>query len=41
MIAAILRFWCRHIHNELMWPVHGTARCRVCLRLHQVDWSNS
>jgi hypothetical protein len=31
--------WCKVVHNQLMWPIHGYYSCRVCLRRYPVPWS--
>lgn len=31
-------FWCRLVHEEIMWPVNGYYECRVCLRRYPVVW---
>jgi hypothetical protein len=30
--------WCRLMHTEPMWPVHGQYECRTCGRRFHVDW---
>jgi len=30
--------WCNVFHNDPMWPLNGTYRCRRCLRQHVVTW---
>jgi hypothetical protein len=34
----IADLWCRKMHREAMWPIHGRYICKRCLREHQVDW---
>jgi hypothetical protein len=33
--------WCRKMHDEAMWPMHGRYICRKCLREHRVTWEGS
>jgi hypothetical protein len=35
----IADLWCRKMHTEAMWPIHGRYVCKRCLREHTVDWS--
>ena len=30
--------WCRLMHPDPMWPIHGYYRCPACLREHRVPW---
>jgi hypothetical protein len=30
--------WCRVMHDEITWPIHGHYRCRRCHRLYPVPW---
>jgi len=30
--------WCRLVHHDIMWPIHGYYRCRRCQRSHLVPW---
>ena len=34
-MARIGIVWCRLMHNEPMWPVHGWYECRTCGRHHR------
>lgn len=36
----IADLWCRKMHTEAMWPIHGRYVCRHCLREHAVEWEN-
>jgi hypothetical protein len=38
MLNHIATIWCRYMHSEPMWPMHGRYYCRVCLRSHPVPW---
>jgi len=33
------RFWCMHVHADIMWPSHGAYRCRTCLRQYPVEFA--
>jgi hypothetical protein len=30
--------WCKKMHTEAMWPIHGRYICKRCLREHPVEW---
>jgi hypothetical protein len=30
--------WCRKMHTDAMWPIHGKYICKRCLREHLVTW---
>jgi hypothetical protein len=32
------RLWCRAMHPDPMWPIHGCYRCPSCLRTYPVPW---
>jgi hypothetical protein len=34
----IADLWCRLMHTEPMWPLHGQYECRRCGRRHRVCW---
>jgi hypothetical protein len=34
-MARIGNFWCRLMHDEPMWPIHGWYECRTCGRQHR------
>jgi hypothetical protein len=36
LIDRIETFWCRHMHDATMWPIHGRYRCGTCLREYPV-----
>jgi hypothetical protein len=38
MLNRIADFWCRKMHNEAMWPIHGKYICPRCLREHALEW---
>jgi hypothetical protein len=40
MWERFLAAWCRKMHNEAMWPMHGKYVCRRCLREHQLGWED-
>ncbi len=33
------RFWCMHMHAEIMWPNKGWYQCRSCLRHYPVKFA--
>lgn len=34
----IEEMWCRMMHEQAMWPMHGKYSCRQCLREYPVEW---
>jgi len=30
--------WCRLMHDDITWPIHGHYRCQRCHRLYPVPW---
>ena len=30
--------WCKNMHTEAMWPIHGKYICPRCLREYPVAW---
>jgi len=34
----IMAAWCRKMHDQAMWPMHGRYICGKCLREHRVAW---
>jgi len=36
--ARIADLWCRLMHTEPMWPLHGQYECRTCGRRYRVCW---
>lgn len=38
MLNRIANFWCRKMHSEAMWPIHGKYVCPRCLREHALEW---
>jgi hypothetical protein len=38
MINWIRTTWCKSMHNEAMWPMHGKYICPRCLREYPVAW---
>ena len=37
----IEEMWCRMMHEQAMWPMHGRYTCRQCLREYPVEWNLS
>ncbi len=33
--------WCRLMHEQPMWPIHGRYECRVCGRQYPVVWAGN
>ena len=38
MLNWIRSTWCKSMHNEAMWPMHGKYICPRCLREYPVAW---
>jgi hypothetical protein len=38
MLNWISDLWCRKMHTQAMWPIHGKYICPQCLREHRVAW---
>jgi hypothetical protein len=38
--SAIGTAWCSFWHDDIYWPVNGSYKCRTCLRVYPVRWSN-
>lgn len=38
MIDWIRTTWCKSMHTEAMWPMHGKYICPRCLREYPVTW---
>ena len=38
MLEKFLAFWCRTMHDSVMWPVQGKYICSQCLRQYSVGW---
>lgn len=34
-------FWCKHMHTQAMWPIHGRYVCPKCFREYRVAWESS
>ena len=30
--------WCRTMHKQTRWPIHGEYECSVCFRRYSVPW---
>jgi hypothetical protein len=41
MLNWISEVWCRTMHHQAMWPMHGKYICPQCLRQHRVAWEGS
>jgi hypothetical protein len=31
-------FWCKTMHQQAMWPIHGKYICPQCLREYPLNW---
>lgn len=31
--------WCRLMHDDVTWPIHGHYQCRTCRRHYPVSWA--
>lgn len=40
MFQRIGKFWCKTMHKQALWPIHGRYLCTRCLREHKVEWEN-
>ena len=38
MLNWIRSTWCKKVHTDPMWPMHGRYICRRCLREYPVSW---
>ena len=38
MMNWIRSTWCKSMHTEVMWPMHGKYICPRCLREYPVAW---
>jgi hypothetical protein len=38
MLRWISGTWCKTMHRQAMWPIHGRYLCPQCLYVHTVDW---
>ena len=38
MMQWIRTTWCKSMHNQAMWPIHGKYICPTCLREYPVAW---
>jgi hypothetical protein len=30
--------WCKSMHNQPMWPIHGKYICPTCLQEYPIAW---
>jgi len=40
MINKISELWCKKMHTNAMWPIHGRYICPQCLRTYPVVWED-
>ena len=38
MLHWIRTTWCKSVHNQAMWPIHGKYICPTCLQEYPVAW---
>lgn len=38
MLNWISELWCKKMHVQAMWPIHGRYICPQCLREYPVVW---
>jgi hypothetical protein len=38
MIHWIRTAWCKSMHNQAMWPIHGKYICPRCLQEYPISW---
>lgn len=38
MLDWIRTTWCKSMHNQAMWPIHGKYICPQCLQEYPVAW---
>ena len=38
MMNWISQLWCKKMHSQAMWPIHGKYICPQCLREYPVAW---
>jgi len=39
LLEPLGELWCRMMHREVMWPIHGRYQCRVCFREFLVPYA--
>jgi hypothetical protein len=38
MLNWISGVWCKTMHRQVMWPIHGQYLCPICLHVYAVKW---
>lgn len=38
MMNWIRTTWCKSMHDQAMWPIHGRYICTTCLQEYPVAW---
>jgi len=38
--SAVGQLWCRAVHRDARWPIHGVYECRRCMRRYRVPWEH-
>jgi hypothetical protein len=41
MLRWISGTWCKTMHRQAMWPIHGRYLCPRCLYEHTVSWEQA
>jgi hypothetical protein len=39
-LSMLGKAWCRTMHRQAMWPIHGEYYCSICLRRYPVPWEH-
>jgi hypothetical protein len=40
MLNWISGTWCKTMHRQAMWPIHGRYLCPTCLHVYEVKWTD-
>jgi hypothetical protein len=40
MLNWISGVWCKTVHRQAMWPIHGQYLCPKCLHVFEVKWGD-
>jgi hypothetical protein len=41
MLKWISVMWCKAMHPQPMWPIHGQYVCPTCMRRYSVPWEGA
>jgi hypothetical protein len=39
VLASLGELWCRAMHHDVSWPVHGHYQCKQCNRVYKIPWA--